>query len=460
METLLQVLLVDDSEDDALLILRELRQGGFHPISERVDTESAMKAALSNKEWDLILSDYNMPFFSTYEALSILKESGRDIPFILVSGAIGEENAVQLMKEGAHDYVMKDRIRRLVPAINRELKEADERNLRRTAETRYRKSDFIVNTFSDMMALINRDYIYESVNKSYDKTFKKNNRIEIVGHSVRDLWGEEVFQKVFKESLDRCWHGEEISCEEWLEIPESGKQCFEITYTPYQDGGGSITHAVVVLHNFTKRKMVEQELQQSYVKLQKTLDDTVRALSAMVELRDPYTAGHQNRVAGIAQAIAVEMNLPNDSVSGIRVASLLHDIGKIRVPSDILVKPSRLTNLEFELIKEHSYTGYELLKSIEFPWPVADIVLQHHERMDGSGYPQGLKQKDILLESRIIGVADVIEAMVFHRPYREALGLEAALDEIRKNKTILYDPEVVEACIRIFLEKGYKIHEK
>ncbi|HQP08437.1 MAG TPA: HD domain-containing phosphohydrolase [Anaerolineaceae bacterium] len=460
METLLQVLLIDDSEDDALLILRELRQGGFHPISERVDTESAMKAALANKEWDLILSDYNMPFFSTYEALSILKESGRDIPFILVSGAIGEENAVQLMKEGVHDYVMKDRIRRLVPVINRELQEADERNLHRTVETRYRKSDFIVNTFSDMMALINRDYIYESVNKSYDKTFKKNNRIEIVGHSVRDLWGEEVFQKVFKENLDRCWHGEEINCEEWLEIPESGKQCFEITYTPYQDGGGSITHAVVVLHNFTKRKMVERELQQSYVKLQKTLEDTVRALSAMVELRDPYTAGHQNRVAGIAQAIAVEMNLPNDSVSGIRVASLLHDIGKIRVPSDILVKPSRLTNLEFELIKEHSYTGYELLKSIEFPWPVADIVLQHHERMDGSGYPQGLKQKDILLESRIIGVADVVEAMIFHRPYREALGLEAALDEIRKNKAILYDPEVVEACIRIFLEKGYKIHEK
>lgn len=460
METLLQVLLIDDSEDDALLILRELRKGGFHPISERVDTELAMKAALSNKKWDLILSDYNMPLFSTYEALSILKESGRDIPFIIVSGAIGEENAVQLMKEGAHDYVMKDRIRRLVPAINRELQEADERNLRRKAETRYRKSDFIVNTFSDMMALINRDYIYESVNKSYDKTFKKNNRIEIVGHSVRDLWGEEVFQEVFKENLDRCWHGEEISCEEWLEIPESGKQCFEITYTPYQDGGGSITHAVVVLHNFTKRKMVERELQQSYVKLQKTLEDTVRALSAMVELRDPYTAGHQNRVAGIAQAIAVEMNLPNDSVSGIRVASLLHDIGKIRVPSDILVKPSRLTNLEFELIKEHSYTGYELLKSIEFPWPVADIVLQHHERMDGSGYPQGLKQKDILLESRIIGVADVVEAMVFHRPYREALGLDAALDEIRKNKAILYDPEVVEACIRIFLEKGYKIHEK
>ena len=460
METLLQVLLIDDSEDDALLILRELRKGGFHPISERVDTESAMKAALSNKKWDLILSDYNMPLFSTYEALSILKESGRDIPFIIVSGAIGEENAVQLMKEGAHDYVMKDRIRRLVPVINRELQEADERNLRRKAETRYRKSDFIVNTFSDMMALINRDYIYESVNKSYDKTFKKNNRIEIVGHSVRDLWGEEVFQEVFKENLDRCWHGEEISCEEWLEIPESGKQCFEITYTPYQDGGGSITHAVVVLHNFTKRKMVERELQQSYVKLQKTLEDTVRALSAMVELRDPYTAGHQNRVAGIAQAIAVEMNLPNDSVSGIRVASLLHDIGKIRVPSDILVKPSRLTNLEFELIKEHSYTGYELLKSIEFPWPVADIVLQHHERMDGSGYPQGLKQKDILLESRIIGVADVVEAMVFHRPYREALGLDAALDEIRKNKAILYDPEVVEACIRIFLEKGYKIHEK
>ncbi|MGB3915621.1 MAG: HD-GYP domain-containing protein, partial [Dethiobacteria bacterium] len=158
-----------------------------------------------------------------------------------------------------------------------------------------------------------------------------------------------------------------------------------------------------------------------------------------------------------ARAIAREISLPEDCIQGIWVASLIHDIGKIRVPSDILSKPGRITKAEFELIKEHPQTGYEVLSKIDFPWPVAEIVLQHHERMDGSGYPQGLKGDEILLASRIIGVADVVEAMTYHRPYREALGLDAALEEIKKNKGILYDPEVVDACIMIFLEKRFKL---
>ena len=460
MDALLQTLFVDDSEDDTLLILRELRHGGYNPVYERVEKASDMKAALSRKKWDIVLSDYNMPYFSTSEALSILKESGIDVPFVIVSGAIGEENAVQLMKEGAHDYVMKDRLRRLVPVIERELLEAEERKSRRAAENNFRKSDFIVNTSQDMMALVNRDYVYESVNKSFCNAVRRNSGEEIIGRSMAEIWGEEIFQKLIKENFLQCLHGKEISGEEWLDMPGRGTQCFEITYSPYQDSCSVVTHAIVVMHNITNRKMVEQELQQSYQKLQKTLEETVHALSAMVEMRDPYTAGHQNRVADIAQAIAAEMNLQEDCINGIRIASLLHDIGKIRVPSDILTKPGRLTKPEFELIKEHAQTGYEILKSIEFPWPIANIVLQHHERIDGSGYPQGLKRNDILLESRIIGIADVVEAMTNHRPYREALGLEMALDEIQKNKDILYDPEAVDACIRIFLEKGFKIEKK
>lgn len=450
MDTILNVLLIDDSEDDALLILRELRHGGYHPVYKRVEKAPEMRSALSEKEWDLILSDYNMPQFSTSEALAVLKESGVDIPFIIVSGAIGEENAVQLMKEGAHDYVMKDHLRRLIPVVERELQEAAERKSRRTAESRYRESDFIVNASSDMMALVNKNYIYESVNKSLYQTFKKNTRKEIVGHSISEVWGEEVFQKAFKTYIDQCLQGEEIDDEKCLVIPDKGKQYFEITYSPYQDNQGVITHAIMVMHNITNRKVVEYELQQSYQKLQKTLEETVDALSSVVEIRDPYTSGHQKRVADIAQAIAIEMNLPEEQVNSIRVASLLHDIGKVCVPSDILAKPSRLSKPEFDLIKEHSQTGYEILKSVEFPWPIADIVLQHHERINGTGYPQGLQGDRILLESRIIGVADVVEAMTFHRPYREALGLETALDEIRKNRNILYDPEVVDACLSTF----------
>jgi putative nucleotidyltransferase with HDIG domain len=456
----IRVLIIEDSEDDTLLILRELRRGGYKPLYERVETETAMRVALSSREWDLILSDYNMPCFSAPEALSILKESDIDVPFIIVSGAIGEENAVQLMKEGAHDYVMKDHIQRLVPVIERGLQEAEERKSRKKAEDLYRKSDFIVNASSDMMVLINRNYIYETVNKSFYQALKKSSPKEIVGSSVGDVWGREIFQQKIKNYLDRCLNGEKISTEIWLDMPDEGRQCFETNYMPYRDSNGAITHAIIGARNITNRKIGEQELNKSYQKLQKALDGTVHALSALVEMRDPYTAGHQKRVAMIAQAVAQEIGLPKDCTQGIWVASLIHDVGKIRVPSDILSKPGRISKAEFELIKEHPETGYEIVSKIEFPWSVADIVLQHHERINGSGYPKGLKGDEILLASRIVAVADVVEAITYHRPYREALGLEAALDEIKKNKGILYDPEVVEACIRIFLEKGFNMKQE
>ena len=458
MDTLLRVLFVEDSEDDALLILRELHKGGYKPEYQRVDNRDAMRLALSTKAWDIILSDYNMPLFSAFDALEILKESSLDIPFIIVSGAIGEEKAVQLMKEGANDYVMKNRIQRLVPLIRRELQEAEERKLRRNAEDNYRKSDFIVNASNDLMAIINRDYIFEVANKSFYKFFGKNESIDIVGSSAPDLCAQVGFQKaLIKKDLDRCLRGEEIKSEQWLYMPDGSDQCFEITYSPYINSMDTSKHAVMVMHNITDRKMAEKELGKSYQKLQKTFDDTVHALSALVEMRDPYTSGHQIRVAKTAQAIAKELGLSENCEKAVWVSSLIHDIGKIRIPSDILTKPGKITKAEFELIKEHPQAGYEILKTIEFPWPVAEIVLQHHERIDGSGYPAGLKGSEIRLESKIIAVADVIEAMTFHRPYRESLGLEAALEEIRNNKGILYDPNVVDACIDIFIKKGFEL---
>jgi len=171
-------------------------------------------------------------------------------------------------------------------------------------------------------------------------------------------------------------------------------------------------------------------------------------------MRDPYTAGHQRRVAELASAIAKEMRLPKEKIEGIHMAGLIHDIGKIAVPAEILSKPSKLSKMEMDLIKAHSQVGYELLKEIDFPWPVANIVLQHHERLDGVGYPQGLKGDEILLEARILAVADVVEAMASHRPYRPALGLDAALDEIKQGKGKLYEPAAVDACLVLF-EKGF-----
>jgi putative nucleotidyltransferase with HDIG domain len=176
-----------------------------------------------------------------------------------------------------------------------------------------------------------------------------------------------------------------------------------------------------------------------------------------IEMRDPYTAGHQSRVADLASAIATEMGLPQEKIDGIRMAGSIHDIGKLSIPAEILSKPTKLTDIEYSLIKEHSRSGYEMLKNVESPWPLAQIVYQHHERMDGSGYPRNLKGDEILIEARIMTVADVVEAMASHRPYRPGLGIDAALAEIEKNKGAHYDNTVVDACLRLFREKGYQL---
>jgi putative nucleotidyltransferase with HDIG domain len=198
-------------------------------------------------------------------------------------------------------------------------------------------------------------------------------------------------------------------------------------------------------------------LQKSLDKLRKALGGVVQAISLTVETRDPYTAGHQRRVANLARAIAQEMGLPEDQVDALRMAGIVHDLGKISIPAEILSKPSQLSNIEFSLIKAHPQISYDILKDIDFNWPVAEIVLQHHERINGSGYPNGLSGKDIYLEARILAVADVVEAISSHRPYRPAYGIDVALEEIEKNKDVLYDPEAVEACLRLFREKGFKV---
>ncbi|HID32558.1 MAG TPA: PAS domain S-box protein, partial [bacterium (Candidatus Stahlbacteria)] len=211
-----------------------------------------------------------------------------------------------------------------------------------------------------------------------------------------------------------------------------------------------------VIVDITTRKEVEKELQQSFDRMEQTIDNTLEAMAKILETRDPYTAGHQQRVATLAVAIAEEMGLNGDQIRGLQVAAVIHDIGKIYVPAEILTRPTELTDSEFTLIKSHPKIGYEILKTIDFPWPVAEIVLQHHERFDGSGYPGGLKGEKTLLEARILAVADVVEAMSSHRPYRPAKDLEATLEEISSRKGILYDPAVVDACLKVVSRKDFK----
>jgi PAS domain S-box-containing protein len=211
-----------------------------------------------------------------------------------------------------------------------------------------------------------------------------------------------------------------------------------------------------VRRDITRHKQAEDELAKSYAALRKTLDGSIKSIAKMVETKDPYTAGHQQRVAELARAIAAEMNLSLEKIEYIYLAGQIHDIGKFYVPADILSKPGKLSHLELAIIRTHSQGSYDILSEIEFPWPLAQIAWQHHERLDGSGYPQGLKGEEILQEARILAVSDVVEAMASFRPYRPALGIDAALQEIEHNRGRLYGPSETDACLKLFREKGFK----
>lgn len=216
-------------------------------------------------------------------------------------------------------------------------------------------------------------------------------------------------------------------------------------------------HEVLIrLQRVLREQFMRLKLNRALQESQETLNGLINTLSSTIEARDPYTSGHQKRVTELAIAIAEEMELSEDKIAGIRMAGVIHDLGKIAIPAEILSKPSRLSEPEFNLIKSHSQVGYDILKNIRFPLPIANIVHQHHERMNGSGYPLGIAGNDILIESRVIGVADVVEAMSSHRPYRPSLGIDAALEEIMKDRGTFFDPDAVNACLKIIQEKKFK----
>ncbi|MGW8287169.1 MAG: HD domain-containing phosphohydrolase [Desulfobulbales bacterium] len=217
-----------------------------------------------------------------------------------------------------------------------------------------------------------------------------------------------------------------------------------------------LAYGICALRTRAERIQAGKEIEQHVDKLQNALTGTIKVIASTVEVRDPYTAGHQRRVATLAKAIATEMALTEHQIEGIFMAGVVHDLGKIYVPAEILAKPSRLNEIEFNLIRTHSQVGYDLLKTIDFPWPIAQIVYQHHERLDGSGYPRGLQADQILTEAKIICVADVVEAMASHRPYRPARGVEAALKHIQEEGGTLYDPAAVNSCMKLFSEKGFQ----
>ncbi|MCF6290010.1 MAG: HD domain-containing protein [Desulfobacterales bacterium] len=276
-----------------------------------------------------------------------------------------------------------------------------------------------------------------------------------------DMVGRKCY-KVYHDSSEQCPIEDcmvqqtlEDGCRHELDVRVSTKERDTVylhctSHPALKDDNGRITAVVKIAQDITKQRQTGEELKDSMEKLRKLLGGTVQAMAMTVEARDAYTAGHQKRTTNIARCIAQEMGLSEEQIDGIRMAGVVHDLGKISIPAEILSKPGKINEVEFSLIKNHPLAGFEILKEIEFQRPVAQIVLQHHERMDGSGYPYGLKGEDILLEARIIAVADVIEAMASHRPYRAAIGLKEAMIEITNNQGTYYDFEVVAATKRVF----------
>jgi PAS domain S-box-containing protein/putative nucleotidyltransferase with HDIG domain len=453
----LRVLLVEDSEEDAELILRQLRRGGYKLISLRVETREDLEAALTREQWEVLIVDHNLPHFDSLKALQLTKQLGLDTPFIIVSGSIGEETAVNAMRAGAQDYVLKNNLVRLLPAIQRELQEAKERKGRRQAEAALHRQEALfrslIENALDGICILDKDGKIR---------FASPAMAQILGRDSMRIEQENVLKFVHPEDLPlltgllsardaspaasiheiRCRHKDDT----WhtLEIALS-----DARNNPVVNG------IIINVRDISGRKLAEANLRESIERQRATLEATLEALTLALEKRDPYTAGHERRVTGLACALAREVGMNEEQITTIRAAGILHDIGKIYVPAEILSKPGKLTALEVALIRNHPQVGYEILKSVPFPGPVAEVVLQHQERLDGSGYPAGLAGGNIMPEAKVLSVADVVEAMTSHRPYRPALGLAKALEEILRNRGVLYEEKVVDACVELLSREAH-----
>lgn len=628
----LRILMLEDSPSDAELEGSELQDAGLAFTVLRVDTRKAFEQALDEFKPNIVIADYNLPAYNGREALEYTRRTHPQIPVIMVTGALGDEAAVELLKLGAKDYVLKDRPARLAPAIQRAISEEHGIRNRKLAEGKYRAlfaeamdgialidcesnqvvecnqeferqagrerkqlkelkfwellpseqhptarqkfidikengsgrgSDFVVQrpdgktvpieytakllniqgrcfiqtitrditerkraedalrrlnrtlrTLSagnvalvkaiDEMKLIDEacriivdigEYGMAWVGYAEDNETKGIIPMAYRGVEKSDLiglhltWADDargqgafagairsgrlqIGRGILKDSNFEFYH-QLAMAHGWnanLAVPLSdGKRVFGALsiFSADPDAfdadevallnelGNDLAFGISALKTRAERDHAMEKNLQYQEQLRDNLEETIQAIAATVEMRDPYTAGHEKRVAELAVAIGRELGMAREQLDGLRIAGKVHDIGKVKIPAEILSRPTVLDELAFRMIKFHPESGYEILKGINFPWPVATIVWQHHERLDGSGYPRGLKGSEILLEAQILAVADVVESIMSHRPYRPALGLDAAFNEIMDKRGKLYNADAVDACVKLFKEKNF-----
>ncbi|MCG7870085.1 MAG: response regulator [Candidatus Thiodiazotropha taylori] len=462
-----KILIVDDVADNLSVLSSLLQAEGFR-VFAAISGNLALQA-LDTLVPDLILLDIVMPEMNGFEICARIKEreSLRNIPVIFISALDDPQDKVKAFSSGGVDYIGK-------PFQKEEV-------LARV------KTHIELAGARDKLETLVESRTHELLENQ--KRLKKTQQLARLGSWELDLvngtlyWSDEVFNIFglkpsefvpgFEAFLERVHPEDRESVKMTYLTAVKDKLAYDLVHRIVRNDNddiqyvheladhvinedGEVIRSIGTVQDITNLVTLDKERQHYLEKFKNSLEKTVIVVSATLEKRDPYTAGHQRNVSELAVSIAKELNLSDDTISGIRLGSIIHDIGKINIPSEILTRPGKLSDLEFEMIKTHPLHGSEILKDVEFPWPIAEMVLQHHERLDGSGYPNSLKGDEILLEAKIIAVADVVEAMSSHRPYRPSLGIEVALKEIEAGSGRLFDEKAVSACINLFREKDFK----
>ncbi len=503
----IRILLIEDNPDEARLIeemLLDVNAGSF--VMDCVNRLSTGLERLSEGNIDVVLLDLTLPDSRGFDTFLKVQTQVPELPIIVLTNFDNEALAVKEVRKGAQDYLLKSEVtgnllmrsmqyaierkqtERQILHLNNILKsirtinkliviEKDKNDLIQKAcdilvETREYNTVWLGLLRDDGTFAIVKNAGFEKNASYFCKQIEKGTVSPCVKKAIKDAKQFEIVNKA--ELCPGCFFEKSCVGKKMAIIRvEYSKKLFGflaisfITDIVASEEEKSLLVEVVgdigfAFHDMEiseAHKQAEEKLIKNYQKLQKSLEDTIRVLALVGEIRDPYTAGHQRRVAQLACAVAKELNFSEEQINTIRMAGSVHDIGKMSVPAEILSKPSKLDGPEMNLIKRHPQFGYEILKDIEFPWPIAKIVLQHHERLNGSGYPSGLTGENIMLEAKILTVSDVVEAMASHRPYRPALGIDKALEEISQNKGVFYDTEVVDICLKLFDEKKFEFNK-
>jgi PAS domain S-box-containing protein/putative nucleotidyltransferase with HDIG domain len=444
-----RILLVEDDKTTLHILAKYINDLGYDLIQSVATGEEAIEAVHDTQPDIILMNIYLSGKLDGIAATERIKEL-HNIPIIFITSTSDNVIIQRAMATNPSGYVIK-------PVDKRELNAVLEIALiRKEMEEKLQENELqfftILNSIGDAVIVLDKEEKISYMNPIAERMTEWN-IVQIIGKKLDEIieFGNNYCLKDRRDYIMDRPNYIFMKSRTGREIP------VDFSASMIQDIDGAVTATVIVLRDDSDRVNSEIRLKESYNQIKRAMGGVIQAMAQTLETRDPYTAGHQRRVADIARTIAEEMNLEEDQIEGIHLAGIIHDLGKISIPTEILSKPGLLSEIEFDLIRTHPQTGYDILRKIDFPWPLAQIVYQHHERLNGTGYPRGIEGEDILIEARIISVADVVEAMASSRPYRVALGIDNALQEISTNSGVLYDDDVVEACLTLFRVQQYQM---